>query len=292
MNIERSSTYDADESSISEQNLKIMKYYNAIPFPTKNLAIHLGYYDETVRTYEDSLIRMNWILAETAQVRESDLVLDAGCGVGGSSIWLALTFGCKVKGITLVRKQLELANSYAVERHIDDHTEFKIMDFTNTEFDDETFDVVWALESICHTIRKENFVHEAHRILKKSGRLIMADLFMNKDQLTHQELKKMKWISGWAIPDLCHKDTFRKYMEDVGFRNITFRDISANVIPSSKIVSDRGNIGLNNTDNDIILSSLSQEDRQITSSHLQAVVDQYPTLREGLWCYAMYYARK
>lgn len=217
-----------NNNQVKEQNTKIIEYYNAIPFPVKNLAIHLGYYDETINSYEDSLIGMNRVTAEMANITESDLVLDAGCGIGGSSIWLALTFGCKVIGITLVRKQAEIAKSYAQERHVDGFTEFRIMDFTDTEFRDETFDVVWALESVCHTIDKEKFVSEAYRILKKGGRLVVADLFMDKVHLSENELDEMKWISGWAVPNLCHKDKFRKYMEDIGFGNILFRDISEN----------------------------------------------------------------
>ncbi len=40
-------------------------------------------------------------MAEKAGVSSGDRVLDAGCGVGGSVIWLAKNYGCKATGITL-----------------------------------------------------------------------------------------------------------------------------------------------------------------------------------------------
>ena len=55
----------------------------------RSLAMHAGYWDSETKTLADALKRENEILAELAGVTSSDYVLDAGCGVGGSSIfWL------------------------------------------------------------------------------------------------------------------------------------------------------------------------------------------------------------
>ena len=50
----------------------------------ENLVIHMGYYDEKVSSHEESMIRMNQIVCDIADIQQSDLVLDAGCGVGAS----------------------------------------------------------------------------------------------------------------------------------------------------------------------------------------------------------------
>ncbi|HBC57016.1 MAG TPA: hypothetical protein DCZ03_07620, partial [Gammaproteobacteria bacterium] len=60
------------------------------------LAMHYGYWDETTERVSEALIRENQILAERAKITESDIVLDAGCGVGGSAIWLANEIGSTV----------------------------------------------------------------------------------------------------------------------------------------------------------------------------------------------------
>ena len=52
-----------------------------------SLAIHYGYWDEKVRSFPQSLLRMNEVMMEAARIKSTDKVLDAGCGVGGSSIF-------------------------------------------------------------------------------------------------------------------------------------------------------------------------------------------------------------
>ena len=48
-----------------------------------------------------------------ARVREGDLVLDAGCGLGGSAIWLARSRGARVVGINIVTDHVQRATRAA-----------------------------------------------------------------------------------------------------------------------------------------------------------------------------------
>ena len=74
-----------------------------------SLAIHYGYSDKQAVTFRQSLLRMNEVLIETADIRKPDKVLDAGCGVGGSAIFIARETRCTVTGISLSEKQVEQA---------------------------------------------------------------------------------------------------------------------------------------------------------------------------------------
>ncbi|MFM9945345.1 MAG: SAM-dependent methyltransferase [Bacteroidia bacterium] len=56
---------------------------------SESLALHYGYWDNTTQSLPDSLRRMNERMAELANIGKDDYVLDAGCGVGGSSVFLA-----------------------------------------------------------------------------------------------------------------------------------------------------------------------------------------------------------
>ena len=49
-------------------------------------ALHMGYWDESVGTHKESLLRTNEILADRARIKAGDVVVDAGCGVGGLSL--------------------------------------------------------------------------------------------------------------------------------------------------------------------------------------------------------------
>ena len=75
-------------------------------------------------------------------------ILDVGCGIGGTSRYLASKFGSdtKVTGISISPKQIERATKLAQEKKLD-NVEFKVIDALNMSFPDNSFDVVWACES-------------------------------------------------------------------------------------------------------------------------------------------------
>lgn len=75
------------------------------------------------------------------------------------------------------------------KKRVEDLVEFKVNNFTNTDFEDETIDVAWSVESVCQTIDKKKNIDESFRILKNNGgKLIVSDHFMAKDTLTLAEV--------------------------------------------------------------------------------------------------------
>src|SRR2546430_12085292 len=98
-------------------------------------------------------------------------------GVGGSAIWLARTFDVQMVGITPVSSQVERARGFAAQRGVSDRVRFAKEDYLHTSFPDASFDVIWAVESICHAADKAAFYREARRLLRPGGRLgIVEDL--------------------------------------------------------------------------------------------------------------------
>ncbi len=300
-------------------NAKVVNYYNLTQedynkyYITANLGMHFGYWDNTTKSHEESLAKMNEVCANIAGIKKTDLVLDAGCGVGGSSIWIAKNIGARVIGITLVQKQLEFANKFANERGVEDIVSFKVRDFTNTEFDDETFDVVWALESACYAVDKRSFLAESRRILKKGGRLMVADGFLKRDpdKLTASEMRDMKeWTSGWAVPNLASIEQFRKYLVDLGFEDIKFKDITENVRPTSKLINGLGRKRMWLwrclfswwwlPTSKLVNSLEPKEGSQLHSlfgSKMQlvdakAMITQLKCLEDGIWGYVIFSAKK
>lgn len=220
----------------------IVAYYTAAQFDYRvfwrlrsQMAMHYGYWDSTTRTLAAALRRENEVLAEWAGIRASDRVLDAGCGVGGSAIYLGRTIGCRVLGITLSPSQVQTAMRNAERSKVSGLVGFEVRDFVATGLPDASFDVVWAIESVCHAERKSDFLREAHRLLRPGGRLIVADGFALKNELSLDEAALMQsWLDGWRVPAIATVEHFRSDIRAAGFDVAREQDATQNVLPSSK----------------------------------------------------------
>jgi len=198
-----------------------------------SLAIHYGYWDEKVKNFSQSLIRMNEVMMEAAAIKSTDRVLDAGCGIGGSSIYLAGKAGSLVTGISLSERQIEQAKDLATQKGVNKLTNFQVMNYCTTDFPSNSFDVVWGCESICYADSKEEFINEAYRLLKPGGRLIVADGFVTDFKNNESPIIR-QWIDGWQVNYLETPERFKQFMHSTGFNNISYRNISKYTAHSSR----------------------------------------------------------
>jgi cyclopropane fatty-acyl-phospholipid synthase-like methyltransferase len=200
-----------------------------------SLAMHIGYWDRTTRSLRQALGRQNEVLAELAGVRASDVVLDAGCGVGGSAIFLAHRYGCRTVGVTLSARQAASARRHAAVRGLDGRVAFYVMDYERTGFADGTFDVVWALESVCYAASKRTFVREAARLLRPGGRLVVADGFATKAFYPPDEAALMRRCLGnWAVPGLETAEAFCDHAREAGLSDVTCIDVTSTILRSTR----------------------------------------------------------
>lgn len=200
----------------------------------RSRSLHYGYWDSSTKNFHEALLNINKILAAKAGIDKHHKVLDAGCGIGGSSLWLAKNIGCNVTGISLSAKQVQTANNLSQVENLQSMAIFKQQDFTATNYEAESFDIIWAIESVCHANNKSNFLNEAYRLLKKGGKLILADFF-KKENLAEKEAALIKqWANGWAINDFATIEKFTEQLNNAGFHQTNIEDATAKIIPSAK----------------------------------------------------------
>lgn len=222
---------------------EIINYYSDCKVDFKTLyrlekawGMHAAYFEDGERSLTKGILKMNEQIIIHAPITEGITVLDAGCGYAGTAMYIAERIKCHIEAITIVEEQVKTATKIIKERKLDEYINISVRDYTNTGFPDNTFDVVYGLESICYA-DKPAFLKETYRILKPGGVLIIYDGFNSKekDEYTSDEWKTMSYcLRGWAVDSL---ETGRFYIEEskkAGFKDQEYVNITDKVIKTSK----------------------------------------------------------
>ncbi len=97
-------------------------------------ALHYGFWESETKSVKEALLNENKFLADILQISSGSKILDAGCGIGGSTLWLAENFNASVVGITLSEKQLEKADQLAKAHGVEEKVVFHLQNFLYTNF--------------------------------------------------------------------------------------------------------------------------------------------------------------
>ncbi|KAL8698347.1 MAG: hypothetical protein Q9201_006627 [Fulgogasparrea decipioides] len=176
--------------------------------------IHHGYFLQPTDTKERAQTRLIELLLDRAQLPKGSTVLDVGCGLGGTSRYLARHHHCHVTGITISGKQVELALKLTAEEAAVDATKSasegliklgqgsarfieldaeRLADYFPTG---SMFDCVWITEAMSHLPDKKLFFQNAAKFLGPQGRLVVADWFKAENLTIAQLEADIKPIEG------------------------------------------------------------------------------------------------
>ena len=168
--------------------------------------------------------------------------VDVGCGIGGSSRHIARKYGCTANGITLSPYQAARGNELAIVQGVEDLCSFQVADALDQPFENDTFDLIWSLESGEHMPDKEQFVNELFRVATPGGRIIIVtwchrDLEVGETSLNKKEEKLLAKINrAYYLPKWCSVDDYVKILEKNGAVGIRREDWSYIIAPFWKAV--------------------------------------------------------
>lgn len=181
-------------------------------------------------------------LLKWGEVDQAKQILDVGCGIGGSSLYLAEKFGAIATGITLSPVQANRATERAKAAGI--NASFQVADALNMPFPDQSFDLVWSLESGEHMPDKTKFLRECYRVLKPGGLFLMATWCHRPDQPPHSSLSQdeQKHLAEiyrvYCLPHVISLPEYEAIAHQLNFQNVRTADWSTAVAPFWDIVID------------------------------------------------------
>ncbi|MDE0056610.1 MAG: class I SAM-dependent methyltransferase [Defluviicoccus sp.] len=113
-------------------------------------------------------------LCALAGVAEGMRVLDAGCGIGGSSRYLAHVHGCTVAAIDVTPEYVEAAGRLNALCGLDGRIATREGSVTDLPYPDGSFDLVWCQNVSMNVADKARMFAEAHRVLVPGGRYALS----------------------------------------------------------------------------------------------------------------------
>ena len=166
-------------------------------------------------------------------IKKGDKVLEVGAGQVSNSKYLAERF----KDVEFTA--LDIPNRNFLKNKVPKNITLIEGDYHNlNQLEDGSFDVVFGIETICHSPNKQLVISELMKKLKPSGTFISFDVYEPKPRSKMSDFEKTVssiTLAGMRVTD---KDQyigdFKNYLKILGAKNIEAVNLTQNIVPNLK----------------------------------------------------------
>ena len=150
-------------------------------------------------------------------IKNTDRVLECACGTGAISIFIAPV--CKELivsdySVGMLKQAKKKLKNY-------DNIDYRRVDITDIEAEDNTFDVVVAGNVIHLLPDPQRAMNELTRVCKDGGRLVIPT-YINGDEGTNKLAVKFLEKLGASFKCQFDAESYEKFFEDMGYKNVTY----------------------------------------------------------------------
>lgn len=108
------------------------------------------------------------------RLRPDDLLVDLGCGRGGTGLWLARAFSARLVGVDFSPVAIELAGARAADFLPEGRAGFRVGGFEQTGLPDACADGVVSMDALPFTADRDAALRELARILRPAARAVFT----------------------------------------------------------------------------------------------------------------------
>ena len=243
------------------------------------LACHFGLWGPETTTDREALLRANEVLVHGCGLRPGRRVLDAGCGVGGTAITLAETYGVRVTGLTNCEPHVAVAAAQAKKRGVSHLVEFLHGDFMDPPFAQATFDAVLNHETFCYAPDKPAYLRGVLGALKPGGRWQCLEGFLSGAPMSRAHEEAHAAVQrGWRMPPLEPWRDVIAALEEAGYEDIGVEDLSSEAAVATQKLSQRWTMLT-------LLAGPTGGQSRASQEFMEATVNYDLGLRQGAFAY-------
>ena len=211
--------------------------------------IHIGLYDHAGEDIGAASRRTVERLAQHLEpLDESSRILDMGSGYGGTSRYLASTYGSRVVGLNLSEVENERARRLNREQGLADRIDIVDGSFESVDAADGSFDAACSQDAFLHSGERHRVVSEAARVLAPGGRFAFTDI-MQADDCPDGVLDPILariHLSSLGAPGFYRETAAACGLDETGFTDLTPQLVNhyARVLAETESREDelRGNV--------------------------------------------------
>lgn len=229
-------TFDVSKIINQEQKEKeIRNYYliNHLPyllFHNRNGFMHMGL-SKTAKFKYDDLLEPLRIVDNYIKLTGAKNVLELGAGNGSDSIYLAgQNREIKFEGLDLSKNSLNKNKRINYKQEIGDYHDL-------SKYKDESFDIVFVIEALCHSLNKKRVLYEVYKKLKKGGLFIIFDGYYKKpltDMSKNEKLAAYLTEKAMTVDKFENINDFDKTIKKTPFELVKKENFSLLILPSLK----------------------------------------------------------
>lgn len=225
-------------------NDDVIRYYKKTKYllyrlaGSKNGEMHIGISDDgthkkKIKYHEYHEEKLSELLDKNPNIQN---VLELGCGQGANMSYLAKRHtNVKFTGVDLYPSLDNKNRKYDITLIQGDYHDLSMIE-------DNSVDMVYALETLCYSQNKNQIFKEVNRVLKKGGLFIIYDAYLNKKREDLSEIEEIgaKLVeSGYYLNEFEYIGNIDKYIRNNNFEIVSSENMKNKVINHLKSYQDR-----------------------------------------------------